>query len=122
MHPAGTLLVRDADATRWWTWAGYRANATLAASLGNLADPVQRPTDTHVRLRQDLSLTDWKTARAELPDSLTLPTVDPRAVRGLKFSVALPARIATSTLAARLADFDGALATAREPVRVEWGA
>ncbi|MFI2073276.1 DEAD/DEAH box helicase [Streptomyces triculaminicus] len=121
VHPTGTLLVRDADATRWWTWAGYRANATLAASLGNLADPVQRPTDTHIRLRQDLSPADWKTARAELPDSLTLPTVDPRAVRGLKFSVALPPRIATTTLAERLADLDGALAVAREPVRVEWG-
>ncbi len=121
VHPAGTLLVHDADATRWWTWAGYRANATLAASLGNLADPVQRPTDTHIRLRQDLSPADWKTARAELPDSLTLPTVDPRAVRGLKFSVALPPRIATTTLAERLADFDGALAVAREPVRMEWG-
>ncbi|WP_058042188.1 DEAD/DEAH box helicase [Streptomyces roseifaciens] len=122
VHPAGTLLVHDADATRWWTWAGYRANATLAASLGNLADPVQRPTDTHIRLRQDLSPADWKTARAELPDSLTLPTVDPRAVRGLKFSVALPPRIATTTLAERLADLDGALAVAREPVRVEWSA
>ncbi|MEV4501933.1 DEAD/DEAH box helicase [Streptomyces klenkii] len=119
VHPAGTLLVHDADATRWWTWAGYRANATLAATLGNLADPVQRPTDTHIRLRQDLSPADWKTARAELPNSLTLPTVDPRAVRGLKFSVALPPRIATSTLAERLADLDGALAVAREPVRVE---
>lgn len=121
VHPAGTLLVRDADAARWWTWTGYRANATLASSLGNLADPVQRPTDTHIRLRQDLSLADWKAARAELPDSLTLPTVDPRAVRGLKFSVALPPRIATATLAERLADFDGALAAAQEPVRVEWG-
>ncbi|MFB7608140.1 DEAD/DEAH box helicase [Streptomyces gardneri] len=121
VHPAGTLLVRDADATRWWTWAGYRANATLAASLGNLADPVQRPTDTHIRLRQDLAPAHWKGARAELPGSLTLPTVDPRAVRGLKFSVALPPRIATTTLAERLADFDGALAAASEPVRVEWG-
>ncbi|MFJ5658225.1 DEAD/DEAH box helicase [Streptomyces microflavus] len=120
VHPAGSLLVRDADAARWWTWAGYRANATLAASLGNLADPVQRPTDTHVRLRQDLSPADWKAARAELPDSLTLPTVDPRAVRGLKFSVALSPRIATATLAERLADFDGALAAAQEAVRVEW--
>ncbi|RSO48378.1 ATP-dependent helicase [Streptomyces sp. WAC 06725] len=121
VHPAGTLLVRDADATRWWTWAGYRANATLTASLGNLADPVQRPADTHLRLRQDLSPADWKTARAELPDSLTLPTVDPRAVRGLKFSTALPPRTATATLAERLADFDGALTTAQEAVRVELG-
>lgn len=120
VHPIGTLLVRDADAARWWTWAGYRANATLAASLGNLADPVQRPTDTYVRLRQDLTSAEWKTARAELPDSLTLPTIDPRAVRGLKFSVALPPRLAAVTLAERLADLDGALAAAREFVRVEW--
>ncbi|WP_435195460.1 hypothetical protein, partial [Streptomyces sp. NRRL F-5630] len=42
-------------------------------------------------------------ARAELPDSLTLPTVGPRAVPGLKFSAALPPRIATTTLA----DFEG---------------
>ncbi|MET8126481.1 DEAD/DEAH box helicase [Streptomyces sp. NPDC005231] len=121
VHPAGTLLVRNADAVRWWTWAGYRANATLAASLGNLADPIQRPTDTHVRLRQDLAPDDWKTARAELPDSLTLPTVDPRAVRGLKFSAALPPRLANTTLAERLADFGSALAAARETVRLEWG-
>ncbi|MET8013565.1 DEAD/DEAH box helicase [Streptomyces sp. NPDC005271] len=121
VHPAGTLLVRDADATRWWTWAGYRANATLAASLGNFADPIQRPTDTHVRLRQDLAPDDWKAARVELPDSLTLPTVDPRAVRGLKFSAALPLRLATTTLAERLADLEGALTAAREPVRLEWG-
>ncbi|MEU5921579.1 DEAD/DEAH box helicase [Streptomyces sp. NPDC047141] len=120
VHPAGALLIRNADATRWWTWAGYRANATLAASLGNLADPVQRPTDTHVRLRQDLRLDDWNIARAELPNSLTLPTVDPRAVRGLKFSVALPSRLATTTLAERLADFESALAAAREVVRVDW--
>ncbi|MFJ6693181.1 DEAD/DEAH box helicase [Streptomyces sp. NPDC091294] len=121
VHPAGTLLVREADATRWWTWAGYRANATLAASLGNFADPIQRPTDTHVRLRQDLAPDDWKAARVELPDSLTLPTVDPRAVRGLKFSAALPLRLATTTLAERLADLEGALTAAREPVRLEWG-
>ncbi|WP_323178147.1 hypothetical protein [Streptomyces sp. NBC_00847] len=81
---------------------------------------MQRLTDSHVRLRQDLSPADWKTARAELPDSFTLPTVDPRAVRGLKFSVALPPRLATITLAERLADFDSALAAAREPVRVDW--
>ena len=29
---------------RWWTWAGYRANATLAATLTAIADPLQRPT------------------------------------------------------------------------------
>jgi ATP-dependent Lhr-like helicase len=46
--------------------------------------------------------------------------VDPRAVRGLKFSAALPERMATATLAQPLADFDGALASTREPMRIEW--
>lgn len=120
VSPVGNLLVRDADAVRWWTWAGYRTNATLAASLGNLADPVQRPTDSHLRLRQDLSPADWHSARTELPDALTLPNVDPRAVRGLKFATALPLRLAAATLAERLADLPAARTTAQEPVSLEW--
>jgi ATP-dependent Lhr-like helicase len=33
VHPAGTVIVRDGDDVRWWTWAGFKANATLAATL-----------------------------------------------------------------------------------------
>lgn len=36
VHPAGTVITRDGDDVRWWTWAGYRANATLAARLADL--------------------------------------------------------------------------------------
>ncbi|MFD8780314.1 hypothetical protein [Streptomyces sp. NPDC059916] len=93
--------MRDADAVRWWSWPGHRADAILAQTspprTGGLPDSPRRT-----------------------PDSLTLPLVDPRAVRGLKFSAALPERMATATLAQRLADFDEALASAREPVRIEW--
>lgn len=56
VHPGGTLITRVGADVRWWTWAGYRANATLAANLPGLADPVQRPSDAWVRLRQDLTL------------------------------------------------------------------
>ncbi len=45
VHPAGTVIVRDRDDVRWWTWAGFRANATLAATLSDLADGEQRFTD-----------------------------------------------------------------------------
>ncbi|MEU0274899.1 DEAD/DEAH box helicase, partial [Streptomyces sp. NPDC006307] len=40
VHPGGTLITRLGNDVRWWTWAGYRANATLAASLPSIADPV----------------------------------------------------------------------------------
>ena len=33
MNPDGTVLVRDGKASRWWTYAGQRANTSLAAAL-----------------------------------------------------------------------------------------
>lgn len=123
VHPGGTLVSRLGDDVRWWTWAGYRANATLAATLPSVTDPVQRPTDCYVRLREDLTPEMWRTARDGAADgaALVLPDVDPRAVHGLKFSAALPQRLAVATVAARLADFDGAGAVLREPVRFQAG-
>jgi ATP-dependent Lhr-like helicase len=119
VHPGGTLVTRRGNDVRWWTWAGYRANATLGATLSTVADPVQRPTDCWVRLRQDLTPDMWHTAlkAAQAGPALVLPSVDERAVRGLKFSAALPLRLAVATVAARLADFDGARAVLAEPKR-----
>ncbi|WP_326756979.1 DEAD/DEAH box helicase [Streptomyces hirsutus] len=115
----GTVIMRGGHDTnvRWWTWAGYRANATLAASLSTITDPLQRPTDTYVRLREDITPQDWKRATADAVDHLCLPEVDPRALAGLKFSTALPPRLAGATLAARMADLDGAATSLREAVR-----
>ncbi|MFJ4908229.1 DEAD/DEAH box helicase [Streptomyces sp. NPDC093249] len=121
VHPGGTLVVRQGDDVRWWTWAGYRANATLGATLGSIADPVQRPTDCFVRLREDLTRSMWQAAldSARSGPALVLPEVDQRAVAGLKFSAALPPRLATATVAARLADFDGARAVLSETCRFQ---
>ncbi|GAA3436939.1 DEAD/DEAH box helicase [Kutzneria kofuensis] len=121
VHPAGSLLVRAGDDVRWWTWAGYRANVTLAATLDSVADPVQRPTDCWVRLRGDLTSDMWRVAYSTAKEALVLPDVDRRAVRGLKFSAALPERLAVATVAARLADYNGASAVLAEPVRLRMG-
>ncbi|WP_030709501.1 DEAD/DEAH box helicase [Streptomyces sp. NRRL F-2580] len=122
-HPGGTLVSRVEKDVRWWTWAGYRANATLAATMPSISDPVQRPTDCYVRLREDLTPEMWRTALegAGGGAALVLPDVDPRAVHGLKFSAALPERLAIATVAARLADFDGARAVLADPVRFHVG-
>ena len=119
VHPGGTLIARRGNDVRWWTWAGYRANATLGATLPSVADPLQRPTDCYLRLREDLSPDMWHAALDAVPDgpTLVLPDVDQRAVRGLKFSAALPQRLAVATLSARLADCDGAGAVLAEPKR-----
>ncbi len=119
VHPSGTLITRDPDGdVRWWTWAGYRANATLTATLDAVADPTQRIDDTHIRLRADLTSQMWKQATTDAPDRLCLPEIDEKALTGLKFSTALPRRLATATLATRLADPDSATTVLQEPTRL----
>jgi ATP-dependent helicase Lhr and Lhr-like helicase len=118
VHPGGTVIMRSGVDVRWWTWAGYRANATLAATLSELADEKQRVDDVSLRLRTDLTLEMWKTATADAADRLCLPEVDERALEGLKFNEALPHHLAVATLSARLADLDGAARVFAEQARV----
>ncbi|GGR85642.1 hypothetical protein [Streptomyces rubiginosohelvolus] len=118
VHQGGTLIIRDADGRmRWWTWAGHRANATLAATLDEVAVPGQRVNDHWIRLREDMTPASWKSHTAGAADRLCLPAVDERAVRGLKFAEALPPRLAEATLSARLAGSESAVAVLSEPVR-----
>lgn len=121
VDPGGTRVVRrsgpgSGGQVRWWTWAGHRANATLASTLEGVAVPGQRVNDSWIRLREDLTLQNWKEALAEAPHRLCLPDVDERAVKGLKFGEALPPRLAEATLAARLADLESAAAVLSERV------
>ncbi|MEV6543498.1 DEAD/DEAH box helicase [Streptomyces sp. NPDC051665] len=120
VHPGGALITRVGSDVRWWTWAGYRANATLAATLQSVTDPLQRPTDSWLRLRENLTPADWRAACANVGENLVLPDVDRRAVRGLKFSAALPERLAVATVAARLADFENAGLVLGEPTRFQY--
>ncbi|MEU8651014.1 DEAD/DEAH box helicase [Streptomyces sp. NPDC048737] len=118
VHPAGTVVTRRGDSdVRWWTWAGHRANATLAASLPSAVLRHRLVDDRFVRLRDDVTPQTWRAAVADAAAGLTLPEVDAHAVRGLKFAEALPPRLAQATLAARLADHEGARAALAEPVR-----
>jgi ATP-dependent Lhr-like helicase len=98
------LIVRlpDAAAGRWWTWAGTAANRTLQASLPKLVDPRQRIDEKSVRLLPGISVQTFQDAigAVEWRD----PFVDANAVRGLKFSAALPQELAIQTLGARIGD------------------
>ncbi len=97
------IVPLPSDSTgRWWTWAGNSANRTLRASLPTLIDPRQRIDEKSVRLLPGITV-------AELSAVLGAvvwrdPEGDANALRGLKFSAALPSQLATETLGARLAD------------------
>ncbi|MGQ0480084.1 MAG: DEAD/DEAH box helicase [Pseudonocardia sp.] len=100
-----TVLSRSADGdVHWWTWAGSAANRTLHASL-DVVDSRQRIGDQCLRLRHGI---DLREAAARLGDAgsaeLRDPAVDPHALRGLKFSAALPTHLAARTVSARLGD------------------
>ncbi|MGH4010988.1 MAG: DEAD/DEAH box helicase [Pseudonocardiaceae bacterium] len=117
VHPDGTVITRNGEDVRWWTWAGYRANATLVATLSGLTDSKQRFDDDMIRLRADLTPAMWKAGTADAAERLCLPEIEERALKGLKFNEALPERLAIATLAARLADLDNATRVLGEPAR-----
>jgi ATP-dependent helicase Lhr and Lhr-like helicase len=117
VHPGGTVIARQGRDVRWWTWAGYRANATLTATLSELADGIQPFDDAAIRLRADLTPPIWRSRTMDAVHELSLPEVDDRAMNGLKFSEALPATLARRTLAARMIDLDGAADVLQERVR-----
>lgn len=105
----GSIIQQRSDETlRWWTWAGLKANATLAAALG-----VEAPQPKNEYL--DLQAGTDVAQRVEAVTAETVPYIPPEAVTGLKFSVALPLDLATRTMAHRLADPDGARLAAGTP-------
>lgn len=116
-HRGGTLVVREGSDLRWWTWAGFRTNATLASTLSDLVDRTQRVNDVSIRIRGDVTRDIWSAATRDAGGRLCLPEIDERALDGLKFSDALPIRLAVDTLAARLADLEGAERVLEEPIR-----
>ncbi|MET7970522.1 DEAD/DEAH box helicase [Micromonospora sp. NPDC005305] len=118
VHPGGNVIVRGKDGDlRWWTWAGFHTNATLTSTLGQVIDPAERFDDCSIRLREDLTPRAWALATEHANEQLCLPEIDEKALKGLKFSAALPKRLAVATLAARSADFEGAAVILRQPTR-----
>ncbi|MFI7171991.1 DEAD/DEAH box helicase [Rhodococcoides fascians] len=114
---AGESLVvtrEDNNDWRWWTWAGTRANRTLSAWLPSLVPPRQMTRGDSIRLYPDVGPREISASlrAARLSDApRPMPFVNPKALSGLKFSAALPEKLAVLTMAARLVDSEGAEAT-----------
>ncbi|WP_336671317.1 DEAD/DEAH box helicase [Tsukamurella sp. USMM236] len=109
----GLVVAREKNEWRWWTWAGTKANRTLAAWAPDLVAPRQSFNSRYLRLHADLtagSIADQiQLLRLDDEAQQRLPLIDDRSVEGLKFSAALPDYLARRTVAVRDMDVDGAL-------------
>lgn len=115
---SGTVIERRDDELWWWTWAGGRGNATLAAALEHVVDADERPENHCLRLRAEVGRKEFRRALDDMMASeLPPPIVAEEAVRGLKFAEALPPDLAASTLAARLIDEPAARQIGRAALR-----
>lgn len=112
--------------TRWWTWAGGRANAVLTAALesvdGSLIDDENVYDNRQIGLRTHVGAVDLRRAVHAVADKLrsdlssVTPFVSERALKQLKFSDLLPPDLARATLERRLSDPDGALSVLEQPI------
>ena len=118
--PDSTAVVDDgAGATRWWTFAGLRANTALGELLGPLRRQTSREGNLSIRLRDRTGVEEVRRRLARVDTAAWEPAVPVAddAVDALKFSACLPRAIAVRTLRARSADGAAARTCAAEPIR-----
>lgn len=115
---AGATVVVDAETTTWWTWAGGRGNASLAAALPKYAELDARHPDHALRLRTEVNRAELLAAIEALDgEQLPGPDVTEEALAELKFAEVLPPALAAETLARRVSDEDAARSVLQEAVR-----
>ena len=116
---SATVAARGrASRMRWWTWAGGRANASLAAALPTVLEPPGQIEDLSLRVRDGVRFEELRGAVAGMAGrEVPPPTVPVAAARGLKFSEALPDDLAARVLGERIGDAAAAAAALRAGVR-----
>jgi ATP-dependent Lhr-like helicase len=121
LRPEGSVVVVSPDnGTEWWTFAGYRANASLAPSLARIIHKTTSHNSLAVRFEQpslpeeiDHAIQELRSLKA----ANLLPAIEPAAVEGLKFSECLPPELATHVLQMRNRDPVGVSTLLCEPIR-----
>jgi ATP-dependent Lhr-like helicase len=110
---SGTILRDEGNGTlRWWTFAGLRANRTLAVALKELLPRADNVGLTFSGVAHTaISLAIEGVRKAE-PERL-LPEILDADLEGLKFSECLPQEIARRVAAGRAADPQGTAAALR---------
>ena len=116
----GTVMLTSGGACTWWTFAGSRANAAIAASLTRHDcrrvehDNLSITMDSMFAAEELHSLIE--AVRSEDAEEQPVPVSD-EAVEQLKFSSCLPPHLATRLLQMRLADHEAVRSSLAEQVR-----
>jgi ATP-dependent Lhr-like helicase len=110
-QPDVTTIVRDLNGkTLWWTFAGWKANLSLAAvaATAGLRNSVNHLDDLAISLDAEAEIEALRSAlQGYDPTELALaPWITDDAIDGLKFAECLPHERATALVASRLADPD----------------
>jgi ATP-dependent Lhr-like helicase len=104
----------------WWTFAGARANASLAASLGAAGIRVARHDNFSITTAGEAAAAVHgaiaQLRSGELP--VHLPAISDDALEGLKFSVCLPDQLARTVLEQRAHDEEAVRWVKQAPTRL----
>lgn len=116
-----SLLLESGDRWSWWTFAGAKANATVAYYLAQNLKSNVSSDGFSMKFSEGVTSDQIQTAQqqlAELGVENLRPIAHERAIRGLKFAECLSPRLADQVTSMRLRD-DAAVASAMtEPMRV----
>ena len=113
-----TTLVRDSERSRsrWWTFAGARANQALAHHLDEAGVPTMAVDDLGIGLRAAVPLEELVGITAATDPATTHAPVDPRRLATIKFASCVPDEALGLMLAARDTDEAGVRAVVAEPI------
>lgn len=112
-----TTLVRDVtrSRSRWWTFAGARANRAIAAQLDAAGLATMAVDDLGIGLRSSPPIDELERARADV-DPSTGTEIDRRRIAEVKFASCLADDDVVGMLEARNRDVSGVVTAAAEPV------
>jgi ATP-dependent Lhr-like helicase len=116
-----SYIVTEKERTCWWTFAGTRANATLAATLqGIVSDSVRHDdlTITFPAKMPQAGIADAIDALCERKDESPEIPVNEEALEGLKFADIIPKELALESVSNRLQDSNAVLSVLEAGVRL----
>lgn len=111
-----TLVHDDRGVARWWTFAGWRANLSLAQLVAGVRKETAAVDDLSIAVDRTTTLPDLHAALTAAPAGpVRLPAaVTAGAADGLKFGECLPPHLATEVVTRRLTDDDSVKTTVAE--------
>ncbi len=115
-----TLLSRPPSGAEWWTFAGTKANATLAGELARMCGArVEHDAPSIIvdGAESVPAIEEVVRRLAEADIAAMQPHVEEEALDGLKFSQCLPKELALAMLATRFRDRPAVRAVLSQPLR-----